>query len=220
MGETSRVERTLRRDRLRSRIGPRRHERRPVGPGAAAPGTQPASPTGCRQERSGESNRASGSRRLEHPGAKLVLGHLDDPEAFRSGGLAPDQENPLPRDSERLRNEPQQPRIRPATFRGRDHVDPSTPSRKPPIRSRDDRGCTRTATSLPSTSMSREPESRTIGSVFQQDLVAGLLDVNITGQRCPHAVQLYHHEAEAVGDGRTPRLVLSNRTDVAPTPHR
>ena len=89
----------------------------------------------------------------------------------------------------------------------------STPSRKPPIRSRDDRGCTRT-----STSMSREPESRTIGSVFQQDLVAGLLDVNITGQRCPHAVQLYHHEAEAVGDG--PRLVLSNRTDVAPTPHR
>ena len=124
MGETSRVERTLRRDRLRSRIGPGCHERRPVGLGAAAPGTQPASPTGGRQERGGESNRASGSRGLEHPGAKLVLGHTDDPKPFRSGGLAPDQENALPRDSQRTRNEPQQPRIGLSSFRGGAHVNP------------------------------------------------------------------------------------------------
>ena len=87
--------------------------------------------------RSGAVNRIErqGADAWEHPGAKLVLAHLDDPEAFRSGGLAPDQENPLPRDSERLRNEPQQPRIRPATFRGRDHVDPeySVPETADPV---------------------------------------------------------------------------------------
>ena len=71
--------------------------------------------------------RSSGTRGPEHPLPELVFAHASDPEPLRAGGRPPDQLHPLPCDSERLRQELQEPFIRLPSFRGRAHVHAKRP---------------------------------------------------------------------------------------------